>query len=144
MKERGRVIVIEDDQDWQEILREYLEDAGFFVEVASSLETGLKKIKKERFHFATIDLQLEEDTLNPSEFEGWELLEKIINYRKGNKMPTMVITGFDKAYIKHSEIKKLRGTFFMPKKNFDRKKFIEKVVSSIEALDDRFFDDKKE
>ncbi len=143
MKRRRKVLIIEDKKDWQEILKEYLEEAGFYVEIVSNLQDGLDKIKNENFHFATIDLQLDLETINPFEFEGWEILDKIVEYRAEMRLPTMVITGFDYDYVKFSRIKKLYGTYFMPKKEFDRKVFIEKVKFAVESLDIRFFDEEK-
>jgi ActR/RegA family two-component response regulator len=140
---RGKVLIIEDDKDWQVNLRKYLEEAGFFTEIVSTLEDGLQKIKNENFHFATIDLQLDEDTNLPSEFEGWKILEEIVKYRAERTMPTMVITGFDRDYVELKKLKNLSATFFMPKKTFDKKKFLETVITAVEYLNVRFYEDKK-
>jgi ActR/RegA family two-component response regulator len=140
---RGKVLVIEDDKDWQARLKKYLQEAGFSVEIVSTLKEGLQKVKDENFHFATIDLQLNTDTLHPPEFEGWKILEEIVKYRADRTMPTMVITGYDKDYIELKGIKNLKGTFFIPKKDFDKKRFIESVTIAIESLGVRFHEDQK-
>ena len=144
MSQKGKVLVIEDEQDWQDLLTEYLEEAGFHVTLVSGLEAGYKRVKEEMFHFATIDLQLDKNNQNPSEFEGWSILQKIVEYRADSYMPTMVITGFDSAYKEFSKIKHLEGTFFMAKKNFDKEKFLQTVQRAVETFGVRFRDDKKE
>jgi ActR/RegA family two-component response regulator len=144
MMKRGKVLVIEDDPDWQAFLKSCLEGEGFYVEVVSDLKAGEEKIVKDMFHFATIDLQLDESTQDPSAYEGWGILAKIIEYRADRYMPTMVITGFDKDYKEFLEIKKLSGTYFTPKKAFDKKKFLDTVIQAVENLDVRFHDDKKQ
>lgn len=143
MSTRGKVLVIEDNQDWQDILKGYLDEAGFFVEVVATLESGLEKIKNEIYHFATIDLQLDENTLIPSKFEGWKILEKIFKHRTDDRMPTMVITGFDKDYAALRKNKKFHGVFFMAKKNFDGEKFTQTVITAVEKLDVKFFEDRR-
>jgi len=141
---KGKVIIIEDDKKWQRKLSQYLIEAGFYVEVSAELKSGLEKIENEIFHFATVDLQLDNNTQNPSEFEGWDILEEIIRHRTDNRMPTMVITGFPEQYKKFSKTKNLKATFFMSKKEFDKKEFIENVINAVEEINIRSFDDKRE
>ena len=140
---RGKVLVIEDDPRWQGLLKEYLENENFYVEVVDNLIEGLEKIKKENFHFITVDLQLDTTTIDPTNYEGWKLLEKIVTYGLKTHMGTLVITGFEKDYERVKKIKKLEGTYLMAKKDFNRKKFVETVINSVEQFDVRFHDDKR-
>lgn len=139
---KGNVLVIEDNKGWKARLKKYLEEAGFNVETASTLEDGKRKICESHYHFVTIDMQLDERTINPPEFEGFKILEKIVQSRRDLLTPTMIITGYHQAYEKFRNSKNLRGTFSMPKKNFDRQKFIECVTIAVEGHDVRFYNDK--
>ncbi len=144
MSRRGKAIVIEDMQDWQELLKGYLEEVGFFVEVAKDLDTGLQKIRNENYHFATVDLQLDEATTNAPDFEGWKILDEIIKLRAESRMPTMVITGFDKEYIELSNIKKMHGTILMKKKKFEKETFLQLVTNAVDEFEVRFHNDQKD
>lgn len=144
MKQRGKVLVIEDKSIWQQKLKEYLEEIGFFVETVSSLEVGLDKIQKELFHFVTIDLQLDDDTADPTSYEGWRVLERIAKLRADQYLSTMVITAFEKDYEELKRVKKLEGTFFMSKKSFDKKSFQDLVLRVVEQTNLKFRDDHRE
>ena len=141
MGSRGKILVIEDNEDWKQLLSDYLKEAGYHVETVTTLNQGLQKIKREMFHFVTIDLQLDEKTQKPSEFEGWDILKKIIDYRANSYMPTMVITGFEGVYEKFSKIKKIHADFHMLKKDFNKEIFINNINRSIKHLDVHFFND---
>jgi CheY-like chemotaxis protein len=143
MNYKGKVLVIEDNPDWQDILKEYLEEAGFYVEVVAEKQKALKRLREEIFHFATVDLQLDEDTRDPTQYEGWDILEDIVRHRTDKRMPTMVITTYEKDYKKIKKEKKLQGASFMSKKKFDEKKFIESVEHAVSTLDIKFHGDKK-
>jgi CheY-like chemotaxis protein len=138
---KGKVLVIEDDEFWKSDLCEFLEDAGFHVEVVSELEKALEKVKKERFHFITIDMQLNEANIDSQKYEGWEILEIIKKLRVQDITPAMVITGFGEEYSELKNKKKLEAIYFMSKGLFDKKEFIEIIEKEVSRRDLRFKND---
>ncbi len=143
MIKRGKVLVIEDDFDWQNRMKKYLEEEGFFVEVASSLMEAKEKMG-ENFHFITIDLQLDENTTDSKKFEGWDILQNVVNTSLKFRTPTMVVTGFDKEYLEHKGIKGLSSFHFMSKSKFDKKIFVKKIIDAVDKIDLTFYDDKRD
>src|ERR1700722_280880 len=139
--EKGKVLGIEEDINWTLVLKRYLEFAGFYVEVVDNVENAIGKIKKEMFHFITIDMQLNKKTWDRDKYEGWSVLEIIKKLRTQYVTPTMVITAFDDDYneLKHS--KKLESIFFMGKAVFDRDVFIEIIEKSVAKIDLHFYND---
>lgn len=142
-KMKGKILIIEDDPNWQNDLRFYFENDGFYVEVVSSLEEGISKIKKELFHFITIDMRLDDDKdINPEQFEGWKLLEVIKKLRVQERTPVMVITGYGVEYKELKNIKNMESLFFMEKgRDFDLKKLLEIVNMQVKRIDLRFNND---
>jgi len=138
---KGKVLVIEDNVDWQNLLRDFLEKAGYFVVIEASLELAINKISHELFHFITIDMQLDEDNTGKEKFEGWHILEVVKKLRIHQTTPTMVITGFESEYLELKKLKSVEGLFFMGKGNFDRTSFIETIDRVVAAKDLRFNDD---
>jgi CheY-like chemotaxis protein len=141
MRTRGKVLVIEDNRYWQTDLREYLEAANYYVEVADNLDKALEKVKKELFHFITIDMQLKESTVDAETFEGWEILQIVIKLRVQRTIPVMVITGFEMEYQELRHEKECEALFFMSKGNFDGKKFIDIVERETHMTGLTFFND---
>jgi DNA-binding response OmpR family regulator len=141
MKGKGKVLVIEDDESWQNNLREFLELEGFYVEVVSDLEKAIQKVEKEIFHFITIDMNLDETKNDPENFEGWDILKKIEKLRIKSRTPTYVITGYGEEYHDLKGKKKLEAIFFMDKAEFDRKEFIETIKREVDRINLKFFND---
>jgi len=138
---KGKVLVIEDDKNWQKDLRLFLERAGFHVEVADNLEDALRKVEKELFHFITIDMQLDERNNKAAQFEGWNILDTIKRLRVHARTPTMIITGFTDKYLALKKEKQSEGIFHMPKRGLDPDIFIRTVEDAVKRFDLRFIND---
>lgn len=146
MKGRGKALVIEDNKMWAAQLKEALEENNFVVTVAQSRDEGLAILENELFHFATIDLQLNEATSIGDEYEGWHILKKILDKGLERLMPIMIITGFpktDETDNKIKAIKKYKTTFFIEKSKWNKKDFVKTVIESVENWDTRFINDKR-
>lgn len=53
-----RALIVDDDDSWRELLQEILEDYGFEVDAASTLEGGTELVKESSHKLAVIDLSL--------------------------------------------------------------------------------------
>ena len=61
---QNRILVIDDDPSWQELLTESIEASappGTRVRIASSLEEGRALLDRQHFHMVFVDLRLKED-----------------------------------------------------------------------------------
>ena len=112
------------------------------VKVANTLEEAHRILGGEKFHFATIDLQLDKHTLRDEEYEGWNVLQKIIDVGLKRMMRILVISGYP-----GKEGKNIRralseyGVKFIYKPEFDEDEFIDMVIKSVDRTDVRFKDD---
>ena len=134
MNPKEKILVIEDNPKWSKRLKRVLEENNFSVVAATDKEAALEKLEKEKFHFATIDLQLDEKTLVDEKFEGWEILQKIIDLGLNRQMPTLVLTGFPGEEASNNKIKALKeyqASFFMEKSKWDKKQFVNTVITAI-------------
>ena len=138
---KGKVLVIENEKDWQTDLKTILEKAGYFVVVAETLPAAIQIVQKELFHFITIDMRLDDNNTEPADYEGWDVLAILKQLRTQDTTPAMVITGYPEDYQDHWRKKRLRSVFFMSKGAFDRKEFIKIVEIAVQSHDLRFKDD---
>ena len=146
MKKRGKVLVVEDNPRWSNRLKEVLEENGFHVTAKKTKTGALETLETEYFHFATVDLQLDEATLDEKKFEGWEIMKKILDIGAYKNMPIMVLTGFPGDEENDNQMKALfqyKATYFMEKAKWDKKEFIDTVIKAVEWMDIRFKDDNK-
>jgi ActR/RegA family two-component response regulator len=80
---QNRILVIDDDPSWQELLAESIEASapqGTRVRVAASLEEGKALLDRQHFHMVFVDLRLKEDE---RELTGKILAKKIAELDEG-------------------------------------------------------------
>ncbi|MFD2043798.1 response regulator transcription factor [Ornithinibacillus salinisoli] len=88
-----KILIIEDDQSIAVLERDYLQIAGFQVEIASDGMDGLEKVRSKTFHLILLDLML-------PKIDGFELCKMI---RKETNIPILMVTA------KSDDIDKVRG-----------------------------------
>ena len=81
-----KILVIDDDRDFQETTRIVLEKNDFAVVSAYSPQEGLQKVKSENPDLLILDV------LMPSNFEGFELARKVREELKLLKLPIVLLT----------------------------------------------------
>jgi RNA polymerase sigma factor (sigma-70 family) len=143
----NRVLVVEDDAGWRNILSELLEDAGHEVRLCASFGDALGYIRREKYILAVVDLSLTDEVVwgqsTPQEhLEGYDLLAQT----KAASIPTIVVSGvasvdeIQRAYTQHSIFA------YLEKQAFDRNTFrrlveeaclSHQVVSELDCLTDR-------
>ena len=134
MKENPkRILVVEDDVTWQERLKLSLENEGYSVQIATSSDEALVRLRRKSFDLVVIDLKL-----NPWEeedrFSGMALLDRINQMtleRRLAGIPTKVLTAYGTPALAQEALEK-NGVFgFNNKTSFDSRKFIEEVKEVI-------------
>lgn len=138
---KGKILIIEDEEFWQLKLKKYLELDGFYTKVVSNLETAIEAVKHEMFHFITLDMQLNKETMKASKFEGWDILAIVKELRIQIITPVMVITGFPRDYETLIKEKNTESIFLMGKDGFDRQDFLETINRVVSKIDLRFKND---
>jgi ActR/RegA family two-component response regulator len=143
MRERGKVLIIEDDPNWQYDLKKDLQAEGFFAEITDNLPSAIEKVKTELFHFITLDMNLHDNKkdIDPDVFEGWSILDIVEKLRVQEKTPIMVITGHGFEYNTLKKDKNLSALYFMEKGEYEPKKFIDIVVRETNRHDLKFYKD---
>jgi CheY-like chemotaxis protein len=87
-QKKARILVIEDEEDVRELLRDILTDAGHEVEVANNGSEGIEIFKKKNFDLVFTDLGM-------PVMSGWEVAEKVKSIN--GKVPVALITGWNVA-----------------------------------------------
>jgi PAS domain S-box-containing protein len=87
-QKKASILVIEDEEDVRELLRDILKDAGHRVEVANDGSAGIEMFKKNKFDLVFTDLGM-------PVMSGWQVAEKIKGIN--DKIPVALITGWNVA-----------------------------------------------
>ena len=122
---KEKVLVVEDDAGWRNILEELLADAGFQVRTCASFGDAFGYLRRERFALAVIDLFLQE-TINTweqktidSNQDGYQLLVTA----RAEGVPVIVVSGITEP----EEIQRIYSEYsisaYIEKQAFDRAAF---------------------
>ncbi|MFC2036913.1 response regulator [Chloroflexota bacterium] len=88
---RSRILVVDDQPNWREVITDVLRDAGDYVRGADSVASAWKLLDKEDFDIAILDVRLVDS--NPYDIQGIELLEQM-KEKLGDRFPIVVMTGY--------------------------------------------------
>jgi PAS domain S-box-containing protein len=114
---KGKILIIEDEEDVRHLLKDILAEDGHEVKTASNGNKGIELFKKKQFDLVFTDLGM------PG-ISGWQVAQKI---KKLNDMiPVTLITGW-KIQFKESELKK-RGVDFIVNKPFK----VEQILNAVQ------------
>lgn len=78
------VLIVEDQQAWQELYRDILASSGYFFEVAISFEKAIEKLQNKDFDVAILDKRLN-DEIEDDE-GGIEVLKWLVDSGKKTKV----------------------------------------------------------
>jgi len=121
MSERGRILIIEDQLNWQEVLHGILTDAGFAVEVVASSPAAIEKLQQSLYHLAIIDIRLvDQDVGN---VEGMNLLRQIEQLGLGESMEKVMISAYGTKQQMREAFTQYDAADFISKSEFDPVEF---------------------
>ena len=119
MKNKRKVLIIEDDSFLQGLEVSKLKKDSFEVIVASTGEEGMAKINEPDVDLVLLDLVL-------PQFDGFEILRKIRETENLKKIPVIVFSNLsEEKDIKKAE--NLGATDFMVKSNFTLDELVEHI-----------------
>jgi DNA-binding response OmpR family regulator len=87
---RARILIVDDDQQYLDGVREWLDGAGYETSIASTFEAAKRAIDTLAPHLVLLDIRL-------GAFNGLQLM---ISTGKVRRIPAIVITGFDDPVLR--------------------------------------------
>lgn len=88
---RPRILLVENRQDWQEIVTQVLDESGYFWRLAPNAQEAIEAIKRDGFHLVILDLKLQQADLPLRSNEGWLLLDYLVQNHPRTKV--IVLSG---------------------------------------------------
>ncbi len=131
MSDKQAVLIVEDDEWWQGVLKEPLEDEGYPVTILADYQDVRQALEEQTFGLVILDLQLDESA---PMFDGERLLAHISRHYSSTRC--IVVSG-------HGDIRVVRDAFaeyhvvdFIAKPDFDIPTFIELVGTVLQSVTD--------
>lgn len=126
---RGKILIVEDFEDWRELLSGLLQREGHQVEAVSTLEQARSYIEKTAdLDLAILDMRLvEADDTNQ---DGMRLLAEI----RERQAPTrvIIITGHGTMETQRRAFREFHAFDFFRKEQFDSEEFRQGVQEAVE------------
>lgn len=82
----AKILIVDDDPDFRNICRTYLEKEGFEVSEAGDADEGFDMVQSERPDLLILDV------LMPSGYEGFDLARRIREELSMRKLPILMLT----------------------------------------------------
>jgi DNA-binding NarL/FixJ family response regulator len=119
MASSARVLVVEDDASWQQILSEILADAGLTVTVVDSLEAAVASLRSAHHRLAVVDLSLGRGGFQNR--DGLRVLDAV--RRHDPACATVLLSGFATVELAVTALSEHGALSCLRKEAFDRAAF---------------------
>lgn len=103
-KENFKILIVDDEEQYQEVFKMIFDDKGYYSKTASSGEEALIRLKEENFNLVLTDLIM-------GGMDGIELLERI--KKEFNDTEVIIVTGYGTIENAVSAIKKGAFSYFI-------------------------------
>lgn len=87
----ARVLIVEDEAEWQDIVKELLMDEEHYCYIAPNYDAALTLLKQDSFNVVFLDLGLHEFDRSVREGSGWRLLNYLVENHPRTKI--VVLSG---------------------------------------------------
>src|SRR3954467_15839039 len=107
MERVGRILVVDDNPRWRDLLSESLQQYGFHVDTAATAEEVLRRLSETFNHLLVLDIRLED--ADESNIDGMKLMQPL--HQQGltsandhgliNDLHVIMLSAFDTKEQKH-------------------------------------------
>jgi DNA-binding SARP family transcriptional activator/CheY-like chemotaxis protein len=91
----ARILIVEDEPEWQALVIEMLTDEGHICRQADSYDCALATLNKDAFNIVFLDMMLHEFDLPVRHGTGWSLLDHLVEQQPRTKI--IVLSGWATA-----------------------------------------------
>jgi ActR/RegA family two-component response regulator len=128
MKEKGKVLIVEDEATWRKLYQKVLEKESYRVWTAGSLPEAFDILDRHFFHVAVVDIRLVDS--QPGNQDGIEVVKRISQADEGTR--AIIITAFGTIQMTRDAFKEYQVFEFMEKQTHDQDRFCQVVEQAVE------------
>jgi DNA-binding NtrC family response regulator len=125
MRERARILVVDDDETIRKVLKAILKEKGYIVDTAESGKLAVEKTRVDFYNLALIDIRLRD-------MEGTELLTTMRETIP--KMRKIIITGYPSLQNAVEAVNKGADAYVM--KPFEMEKVFETIAEQLKKQEE--------
>jgi ActR/RegA family two-component response regulator len=130
MREPARILIVEDDPEWQSAIRQILKADGYAVDTVHTYREAVQAMKARPYQLAVIDIRL--DALDPKDLRGMDLLDTVKQI--GEEVYSIVVTGYGTVELASYAFREYGVLDFMDKAFFNPQRFRALVQKTLASL----------
>jgi len=132
------ILIVENQRDWREVIRQMLAEAGYMCEVAADVKTGLDALNTLYPMALVLDLRLGSESPERESFRGWELAEWALRHQ----IPTIIVTAYPSYAGVSKAFRKYKVIDYLDKGELRQEDLVKAVSEAVEASRRRHFTDR--
>jgi CheY-like chemotaxis protein len=125
MNRRGRILVIDDDQDWCEEITEILQREGYHTDSASSYEEALELVNEDNYHILIVDIRMNE--ADQGNEDGINLLRELEKRGSSEATKVIMLSAYGTRERTRQAFREFSVADFLYKEEFNKLMFLESV-----------------
>lgn len=111
----GRILVVDDERRWRDLLSDTLAGGGFLVETAASKTEAIERLSSDLYHLVVLDIRMElQDKYNE---QGMDLLREYGALQYGDIVKVIVLSAFGTEEQMREAFRDYKAADFVDKKN---------------------------
>ncbi len=122
-KSQPKILIIEDDKDWQRLLTKYLDQEIYLVTIAGGYSSAVEQLDKTDYDLIILDLCLVEDG---AEYYGMSLLSLLQESK--HEVPVIVVSAYGTVSRVRDGFKLYNIYDFISKRDFSPREY-QRIVS---------------
>jgi CheY-like chemotaxis protein len=130
MAHEGRILLVEDQREWQVELKNLLADYPYSIKTADSAQQASDLLDHHVYDLVLLDLRLRD--WEEGNFEGWELMDKLEAYRTEQGTQVIIVSAYAETQHVREGFKKYHIADYIDKKRLDSRGFQSAVADAIE------------
>lgn len=125
MRNQGRVLVVDDLEQWREQLVETLQRNGYYAESASTVSEVLQQLDETLYHLVILDIRLADS--DPGNIDGIDLLRELEKRGLNEATKVIMLSAHDTKEHMRLAFRDYKVVDFLSKDNFTKQSFLESV-----------------
>jgi CheY-like chemotaxis protein len=130
MAHEGRILLVEDQREWQVEIKDLLRDYPYSIKEAESLQKASDLLRLHVYDLVLTDLRLKD--WEEGNFEGWELLDNLATIREEQGTQVIIISAYGEAHHVREGFKKYHIADYIDKRRLVPQDFQKAVADAIE------------
>jgi DNA-binding response OmpR family regulator len=122
MERAGRVLVVDDNERWRELLSETLQQHGFHADVAATTDEAQERLVATFYHLLVLDIRMED--ADPNNVEGMTLLQRLRQQGLADDLHVIMLSAYGTREQMRASFRDFRVEDFLTKEDFDDDEFV--------------------